>query len=99
MTGVGFLPRFAVYKKDLATFSHCDGPGYCSLPQDNKSCPPNKPTQYELVKLPGVQQVSMSKAILLPPLAGVLEVVTSCGMGVGLILPPYLRSYAAQMSS
>ncbi len=38
MTGVGFLPSFAPYKKDLATYSRCDGPGYCVLPQDRQSC-------------------------------------------------------------
>jgi len=35
MSGVGFWPSFAPYKKDLATYSRCDGPGYCVLPQDS----------------------------------------------------------------
>ncbi len=88
MTGLGFQPSFAPYKKDLATYFRCDGPGYCVLPQDAQSCPPNKPTQYQLVILVGVQQVSMSKAILLPLPLRLLEVVTSCGMGVGLLPTP-----------
>ena len=76
MTGVGFLPRFAPYKKDLATYSRCDGPGYCALPQDTQSCTPKILSQYQLVKLPGVHQVSTSKAILLPLQLGLLDVVT-----------------------
>ncbi len=77
MTGVGFEPSFAPYKKDLATYSRCDGPGYCVLPQDAQSCTPKILSQYQLVTLVGVQQVSMSKAILLTLPLGVLEVVTS----------------------
>ncbi len=88
MIGVGFWPSFAPYKKDLATYSRCDGPGYCVLPQDIKSCTAKILSQYQLVTLVGVQQVSTSKAILLPLPLGLLEVVTSCGMGVGLLPTP-----------
>ena len=81
MTGVGFEPSFAPYKKDLATYSRCDGPGYYALPQDIVSCTPKILSQYQLVKLPGVQQVSTSKAILLTLPLGLLEVVTSSWRG------------------
>jgi len=89
VTGVGFEPSFAPYKKDLATYSRCDGPGYCVLPQDRVSCTPKILSQYQLVTLVGVQQVSMSKAIRLPLPLGLLEVVPRCCMGVGLLSTPY----------
>ena len=47
-------------------------------------------TQNQLVKPPGVQQVSMSKAILLTTPLGLLKVVTSRSMGIGLVSTPYL---------
>jgi len=54
MTGLGFQPSFAPYKKDLATYSRCDGPGYCVLSQDKVSCTAKILSQYQLVTLVGV---------------------------------------------